>query len=277
MHTFGSNLPWNTTMKLALCICAACIPSLFPQVCEAGEPDTATIVRRSVEANARNYEALPRFNYFKIERGRDGINRTYEEMMLFGSRYSRLIAIDGEPLPADRQKEQQRQLDQTSQQRAQEPPKVRAKRVAGYEQERQRDQLLLNEMANAFEFTLIGEEVVGSPDVYVLEARPRGGYKPPNMRAKVLTGMNGTRWIEKKTFQWVRVEAEVIRPVSIEGFLARVQPGTRFELDQAPVSEDLWLPTDFSMKARAKILFFFSKMDDQDETYYGYYPAAPEA
>jgi hypothetical protein len=277
VHTLIRTSKHNTTMKLALCICAACIPSLFPQTCEAGEPDAATIVRRSVEANARNYEALPRFNYFKIERGRDGINRTYEEMMLFGSRYSRLIAIDGEPLPADRQKQQQHQLDQTSQQRAQESPKVRAKRVAGYEQERQRDQLLLNEMANAFEFTLAGEEVLRSHEVYVLKAHPRAGYKPPNMRARVLTGMNGTLWIEKKTFQWFRVEAEVIHPVSIEGFLARAQPGTRFELEQAPVSGDLWLPTHFSMKARAKILFFFSKMDDQDETYYGYYPAAPEA
>lgn len=82
--------------------------------------------------------------------------------------------------------------------------------------------------------------------------------------------MRGTLWIEKSTFQWVRVEAEVFRPVSIEGFLAQVQPGTRFLLDQAPVSGNLWLPIHYGMKARARVLFFFSKNSDEDETYYGY-------
>jgi hypothetical protein len=43
--------------------------------------------------------------------------------------------------------------------------------------------------------------------------------------------MEGTLWIDKKTFQWVKVEATVIRPVSIAGFLAQVQTGRRFELE----------------------------------------------
>jgi len=30
--------------------------------------------------------------------------------------------------------------------------------------------------------------------------------------------MEGKLWIDEKTFQWVKVEATVIRPVSIEGF-----------------------------------------------------------
>lgn len=237
------------------------------------EPDAASIVRQSVEANIRNYAALPKFNYYKVEQGKDGISRTYEEIMLFGSRYSRLVAVKGEPLPPDRQMDEQRRLEQAIQRRASESPADRAKRVSVYEQERQRDQLLLNEMANAFEFTLAGDRTVNGRDVYVLRARPRRGYRPPNNRARVLTGMEGTLWIEKSSLQWVRVAAEVLHPVSIEGFLARVLPGTRFELDQAPVS-NLWLPTRFSMKARARILFVFSKADNQDERYYGYYPAS---
>jgi hypothetical protein len=71
------------------------------------------------------------------------------------------------------------------------------------------------------------------------------------------------------------VEAEVIRPVSMEGFLAPVQPGMRFELDQVPVSEDFWMPVHFSMKTRTKVLFFFSKTRDVEAMYYGYSSAAP--
>jgi hypothetical protein len=259
-------------MTPSLYFCAACLAFLSPGSAVI-EPDATMILRRSVEANTRNYAALPDFNYIKVETCQDGRTRTYEEIMLFGSRYSRLIAVNGDPLSPDRQKDEQRRLEQATRQRARESPGDRAKRVSVYERERERDQFLLKEMANAFEFTMTGEQVLSGHEVYVLQARPRRGYKAPNMRAKVLTGMNGTLWIEKKTFQWVKVEAEVIHPVSIDGFLARVLPGTRFQLEQSPVAEGVWLPAHFSVKAKAKILFLFSKSDNQDETYYGYYPA----
>lgn len=243
------------------------------QVCAWAQLDAAEIVRRSVEANERNYAALPRFNYLKVERVPDGSTRTYDELMLYGSRYSRLVAINSEPLSSERQQEEQRRLDEVTRRRSAESAAERAKRVRIYEQERARDQLLLNEMARAFDFTLVGEERLGSWDAYVLKATPRRGYKAPDMRARVLTGMVGTLWIEKSSFQWVRVEAEVIRPVSIQGFLAKVQPGTKFRLDQEPVAEGLWLPTHYSMTARARVLFFFSKNSDEEESYSGYRPA----
>lgn len=260
-------------MSRALCFSAALIAVLFLPNGIPAQPDVAAIVSRSVEANLRNYQALPGFNYFKIAHEPDGTMRTYEEIMLYGSRYSRWVAVNGEPLSPEREKDEQQKLVRTRQTRANESPEERTRRVADYERERQRDQLLLNEMGHAFEFTLEGEHLLEGREVYVVKARPRRGYRPPNNRAKVLTGMEGTLWIEKQTLQWVRVDAAVMRPVSIEGFLARVQPGTRFELHQAPVSDNLWLPTHFSMKARATILFLFSKTEEDDETYYGYYPA----
>jgi hypothetical protein len=90
------------------------------------------------------------------------------------------------------------------------------------------------------------------------------------LEAKVLTGMEGTLWIDEKTFQWVKVEASVIRPVSIAGFLAQVEPGTHFELEKMSVAEGVWLPRHFSMKSQAKVLFFFTRKSQADETYYGY-------
>ena len=243
------------------------------QACAWAQLDAAEIVRRSVEANDRNYAALPRFNYLKVERVPDGGTRTYDELMLYGSRYSRLVAINGEPLSSDLQQEEQRRLDEATRRRSAESAAERAKRVRVYEQERARDQLLLNELAKAFDFTLVREERLGSWDAYVLKATSRRGYKAPDMRARVLTGMVGTLWIEKSSFQWVRVEAEVIRPVSIQGFLAKVQPGTKFRLDQEPVAEGLWLPVHYSMTARARVLFFFSRNSDEEESYSTYRPA----
>jgi hypothetical protein len=114
---------------------------------------------------------------------------------------------------------------------------------------------------------------MGPFEVYELRATPRAGYNPPNMEAGVLTGMKGRLWIDTRTFQWVKVEAQVIHPVTIGGFLATVEPGTRFELENMRMSGDIWLPEHFAMLSRAKILFMFSRRKSSDETYFDYRPS----
>lgn len=46
------------------------------------------------------------------------------------------------------------------------------------------------------------------------------------------------------------VEATVIHPVSIEGFLAQVEPGTQFKLEKMPVADGIWLPKHFVSHVR---------------------------
>ena len=65
--------------------------------------------------------------------------------------------------------------------------------------------------------------------------------------------MQGEFWIDTITFQWVRASARVLRPVSIAGIFARVQPGTAFELEQMPMSDDVWLPRHFQIQSRSSI------------------------
>jgi hypothetical protein len=133
----------------------------------------------------------------------------------------------------------------------------------------------VEQLTKGFVFHLTGEQKLGPREVYVLKATPRPGYEPPNNEAKVLTGMEGMLWIDEKTFQWVKVEATVIRPVSTAGFLAQVQPGTRFELEKMPVTDSIWLPEHFAMKSQARVLFLFTRKLQDDETYYGYHKSTP--
>ncbi len=86
--------------------------------------------------------------------------------------------------------------------------------------------------------------------------------------------MRGELWIDQKTYQWVKVTARVIRPVSIEGFLAQVQPGTEFEIEKAPVSAGIWQITHYSSHADAKVLFMFNHKQQGNVTYYDFEPAA---
>jgi hypothetical protein len=82
--------------------------------------------------------------------------------------------------------------------------------------------------------------------------------------------MKGELLIDRNSFQWVKAHAEVFRTVSIAGFLARVEPGTRFELRQASVAPGVWMPTFFSMKSNAKVFFFVSKNSEEQDTYFNY-------
>ncbi len=233
-----------------------------------------TIIERSVEANARDWKAAPDYDNFERDRQPGGGTKTYQVMMISGSPYQRLVAVNGKPLPPEQQAQEQRKLEATIAQRKNESPSDRAERIAKYEKDRKRDHLLMEQLTEAFNFTLTGEQKLNGYDVYVLKATPRPGYRPPNMETQVLPGMQGKLWIDKKTFQWVKVEAQVLHPVSIEGFLAEVEPGTRFELEKMPVADDVWLPSHFSMKAQAKVLFFFSHNSQTDEKYWGYRKAA---
>lgn len=228
-----------------------------------------TIIERSMEANSVDWKAAPGYDCFERDREPGGGTKAFEDLMIFESPYQRLIAVNGKPLSPGQQAEQQQKLNAVIVERRDESERDRAKRVADYEKDRDRDHLLMAQLAKAFRFVLVGEQTLDGHDVYVLKAVPRPDYQPPNMEAEALRGMQGRLWIDKKTFQWVKVEAQVTRRVSIEGFLAEVEPGTRFELEKMPVQEGVWLPKHYAMRANAKVLFLFRHKSEEEESYYG--------
>jgi hypothetical protein len=240
---------------------------------QAAAPDVATIIKNSVEANQRDFEAAPHFDQ-KERDSTPGGTKTYQDLMIDGSPYQRLIAINGKPLSAARQKAEQDKEQHERQARASQSPQQRRNRIAKYETGRRRDNEMMKQLTHAFNFELLGTRALGNFNVYVLKATPRPGYQPVNMSSRVLPGMSGELWIDETTFQWVKVTAQVIRPVSIEGFLAQVEPGTRFEVDKSPVGDgSVWLASHFAMRSNAKVLFMFSHNSQEEDTFWDYRPA----
>ncbi len=236
--------------------------------------DVAKIVQRSARVTDADREAAPKYDYKETDREADGSSKTYSVYMLFGSPYRELIAVDGKPLPEDRQVQETRKLAQETERRRTESPQDRERRVAEFQKEQNRDRRFMQELVHAFNFKLLDQAQIDNRQVYVIQATPRAGYHPTDNASKVLKGMRGQLWIDKQTFQWVKVEAKVIHPVSIEGFLAKVEPGTRFELEKMPAADDVWLPKHFSMTSKAEILSVIQHGEHADETYFDYHPAA---
>lgn len=261
----------NATTLAVLLISAAAL--------YAGQPngvDAPDIIRKSVAVTQANWKEAP--NYAFVERDitskkdRPKTAQTYEVLMIEGSPYNKLIAVNGHPLSKEEEQAEDQKLQTVVSNRKHESARDRRRRIAKYQRERHQDEAMMREMVNAFNFRLVRETTVDGRDVYEFAATPKPGYVPPTRDTKVLTGMKGTLWVDKQTCQWVKVEAQVTRPVSFFGFIAKVGPGTRFELEQEPVTANLWMPKHFSVNVNATALGFFNENSTDDETYRNYRP-----
>ncbi len=248
----------------------------FAMCAAAAEIDANAIIRRSVAETLADWKHAPDYAFVEhdITSKKDGpkSSKTYETIMIDGSPYQKLIADNGQPLSKEEQAAEDQKLQQEINRRAHESKRERARRVGKYLRERTQNHAMLREMINAFNFKLAGEETVNGRDAYIFDALPKPGYQPKTREGRVLTGMRGRLWVDKATDQWVKVEARVVRPVSMYGFLAKVSPGTRFELECAPVAGGLWLPKHFAVDVNATALGFFNENSTDDETYSNYRP-----
>ena len=251
------------------------MPGFFPGPVSANEQrqdETSKIIERSVANLKRDWAAEPRFDCTERDKEKDDI-KTYQNIMLFGSPYQKLMAVNDKPLDARQRADQEQKFQAAASSRQAETSSQMRQRIAKYETQRKHATELILELTKAFSFTIAGTDKLGEHDVYVLNAEPRKGYVPPNMDTRVLIGMHGKLWIERTSFQWVKVDVEVFRPVSIRGFIARVEPGTRFEFEQEPVSPEIWLPSHFAVRSRSKVLFLFNRQTDEDDTYFNCHAA----
>ena len=188
--------------------------------------------------------------------------------MIDGSPYNRLIKVNDRPLAPDAERNERRKMEAEQKHRRAQSQSDRAKRIARYRREHEQDRAMLKEMAEAFNYTLVGQEIVKGRPAYVLEAAPKPGYVPKSRDTKVLPAMRGKLWIDQADKQWVRVEAEVIRPVSFYA-VASVGPGTRFIYEQAPVNAGLWMPSHFEVRVNSSV-FWMARNSSTDESYSNY-------
>lgn len=246
-------------------LCSVAAGQMAPGV-KAGE-----IIRLSEHTTHLGFERTPDFDYCMTENHGDK-TKTYAVFMISGSTYDQLVALDGVTLSAEEQEKQAAARKDEAERRGIETPGQRSQRVEKYEKEQRRNQALLEQMPKAFDFMLMGNVLKDGREAFVLNATPRRGYEPIDRQTRILTGMRGTLWIDRSAYGWVRAEAVVVHPVMIEGFLARVEKGTRFTLEERPFGDGIWLPTLFSVYAKARILFLFPKTSREEYTFYHYVP-----
>lgn len=251
-------------MKMLAIILAALAP-LFAQS-HGSSPDkhqsrlsdfeVRQIVLRSIEATERSWAGRDRYLYTERDEDRclDAGGRVNSEdvdiskiIFVDEAPFEQLVEHNGRPPSAEVQKRQAEKLDKLKRETGQE----RTARL----REHQESRSFIREVPEAFDFQLIGEEVVNGRPAYVLRATPRTAYRGHGTYGKMMSKVEGKLWVDKQDYGWVKVDGEVAQPFSMGLFLARVLRGSHITMEQARFNDGFWMPTRIEVRASAKILF----------------------
>jgi len=195
---------------------------------------------------------------------------TYEILEIYGEQVERLIEKDNKPLDAKEAAKEEEKIQKIIDKRKNESEEDRKKRGEKKEKEREDDRKFVREVADAYNFKLVGTELVDGRDAWVINGEPRPGFEPHMKEAKYLPKFHGRVWIDKDDLQLAKMDVECLDTVSWDLFLARFHRGTRFMIEQTRVNNEVWLPLHFTAKIDVRIALVKNFNVDVDQTYRDY-------
>jgi hypothetical protein len=180
--------------------------------------------------------------------------KSYDDVVIDGILVRKLIAKDGKSLPVQEARREEERVNRIATSRKHETPSDKAKRFADEEKKRIKSHAFSQEILNAFEFRLFGEELINGRKNWVIEATPVPGYEPKELRAKILPHLKGKVWIDQEDFLWTKVDAIAADPFAVGfGIIAKLEQGAHLYLNQTRMTDGVWLLRDSGIRAVAHI------------------------
>jgi hypothetical protein len=179
--------------------------------------------------------------------------KTYEILEIHGEQVQRLIEKDGKPLSGKDAKKEEEKIQKIIDKRKNESENDRKKREEKEEKDREDGRKFVGEVADAYNFKLVGTEQVGGREAWVIDGEPRPGYEPHMKEARLLPKFHGRVWIDKSDLQLAKMNVECLDTISWGVFLARFHKGSRFMLEQTRVNDEVWLPLHLTAKIDVRL------------------------
>lgn len=191
-------------------------------------PEVRQIVESPIAATERSWQRRLQYTYVERDEDRrldpEGRIKSVEvdvskTILVNGIPFEQLVEHNGEPPPATEERKQKEKLERLRR----ETPEERPERLLN---EKEETTSLVREVPKAFDFQLVGEEIVDGRQAYVLQATPHPGYQARGKYGKMFSKLEGKLWVDKQDLGWIKADGEVIQPFSIGLFLARVLRGS---------------------------------------------------
>ena len=241
--------------------------------------DPKEIVRRATEVDHHNFERAQKYTCTQREvikhldkhgNVKSTEIKTFDINFYFGEFYARLVQQDDKPLSEKEQKKEDEKLEKFLAKRRSESEEDRQKRAEKQRKEREEGRAFVRDVQNAYDFRLAGDERVSGEDAWVIEATPRKDFKPTQPHADMLKKIKGKMWIEKKDYNWVKVEAEAIDTISFGLFLFRIHSGSRFSLETTHVNNEFWGLHRLIINGSARIALLKNEIAEQVDEFSNY-------
>jgi len=156
---------------------------------------------------------------------------------LAGDVYLLRMEKDGKPVPAADAGHDREKFEQARKEYEALPESVRQAKIAKALRERTE---ITEAVANAFQFTLAGEEPIAGDTAWKIDLAPKADYQG---KYPFLRDVRGTVWISKKDYHWVRAKAETVDAIWFGFLLARFASGLKVLFENTTVDNEVWQPS----------------------------------
>lgn len=120
---------------------------------------------------------------------------------------------------------------------------------------------LVDTAFDAYTMTWLERDLLNGRIIEKLHFEPNPRYVQQGNMADWLVHARANLWIDAQAAQVVRVEAEIIRDISIgAGILGKVYKGGHFILEQAEAAPGIWEPTSYEYDLAGRKFLFRFKM-----------------
>jgi hypothetical protein len=236
-------------------------------------------IREAAEKDMENDKKQRDYTYIQREEEHklDGNNqvkstesRTYEIMVLYEEPVRKLIARDDKPLSESDARKEDEKVQKIIEKRRNESDSDRRKRLEKLDKDREQGRQFVKEIADAYNFRLVGEENLDGRETLVIDAEPRPGYEPHMKDAKFLPKFRFRVWMDRAEKQWVKLDLQCIDTVSVGLFLVRLHKGSNIQIEQTRVNDEVWLPRHIALKLDARLALLKGLNMAEDVTYRDY-------
>jgi len=206
-------------------------------------------------------------------RRRSTLTKTHDVLLIEGSPYRILLEENGEPAPASDRQKHEADVERVCRLRRQETPAQREERISEFRKRLARYHKAVQEIPDAFNFRLLGEELIRGRPAYYIDVTPRPGYRPVDRYSRLFTQVTGKLWIDKQDLFWARVDSELRETVTFGWILVRIHAFSRVSMTQVRVDNGVWLPERLWYRVSLRVGLLRS-YHLEEETLYGPYVEA---
>jgi len=226
-------------------------------------PDARDLVSRSLAAGERNEQPLlayvnrTRADTKQLEpdgRIKSEEIKTFEDIQVDGLHIRKLVAKNDKPLTGSDQQKEEKRIAKLVAQRKNESPEERARRLADQKEKRDKEHRFSHELLAAFDFQIVGEEILNGRKTWLLDAAPHPGYKPKELKAQMFPHLRGKIWIDEQDLLWVKAEAFAIEAFSVGlSLLVKVDQGGHIFFEQSRLADGTWVVSKVGFRANVRL------------------------